>query len=241
MPKLFGFYQLQARTKIALIGVMVMIILASSVLYVQAYHRLKPVYEVKTDKKMAALTFDISWGNKTPGPVLDILKENNLHCTFFLSGPWVKQYPEIAQRIQQDGHEIASHGYRHINLSNLSKSEIIDEVQKAHVNIKEVTGVDASLIRTPNGDYNDTVIQAIHEANYEAIQWSCDSLDWMNPGINTIIDRVSKRAKAGDIILMHASDTCKQTADALPAVLKNLNEQGFQLVTVSELMQINQK
>ncbi|MEN6350571.1 MAG: polysaccharide deacetylase family sporulation protein PdaB [Syntrophomonas sp.] len=237
MPKLFGFYQLPTRTKAALIGILVMILLASSVLYVQAYHRLKPIYEVKTDKKIVALTFDISWGNKTPAPVLDILKENNLKCTFFLSGPWVKQYPEIAQRIQQDGHEIGSHGYRHINLSNLSKGEIIEEVSKAHANIKEVTGVEANLIRTPNGDYNDTVIQGIHEANYEAIQWSTDSLDWMNPGINTIIERVSNRAKSGDIILMHASDTCQQTADALPAVLKNLKEKGFEFVTVSELLQ----
>jgi polysaccharide deacetylase family sporulation protein PdaB len=241
MPKMFGFYQLQTRAKAALIGILVMLILGSSVLYAQAYHRLKPIYEVKTGNKMIALTFDISWGNKTPTPVLDILKQNNLKCTFFLSGPWVKQYPEIAKRIKEDGHEIASHGYRHINLSNLSKSEIIDEINKAHANIKEVTGVEAHLIRTPNGDYNDTVIQGVHEAKYEAIQWSVDSLDWMNPGITTIIDRVSKRTKAGDIILMHASDTCKQTSDALPEVIKKLKEQGFQIVTVSELMKEGSK
>ncbi len=236
MPRVFGFYQLHTRAKAALIGIFVMVILGASVLYVQAYHRLKPIYEVKTDKKVIALTFDISWGSSTPTPVLDILKDNGLTCTFFLSGPWVKQYPEIATRIQQDGHEIGSHGYRHINLSNLSKSEIIDEVNKAHANIKEVTGVDASLIRTPNGDYNDTVVQAIHEANYEAIQWSCDSLDWMNPGVNTIIERVSKKAKAGDIVLLHASDTCKQTAEALPSLIKNLKDQGYQFVTVSQLL-----
>jgi len=236
MPRIFGFYQLHARAKAALIGILVMVLLGGSVLYVQAYHRLKPIYEVKTDKKVIALTFDISWGSNTPTPVLDILKDNDLHCTFFLSGPWVKQYPEIAKRVKEDGHEIGSHGYRHINLSNLSKSEIIDEVNKAHNNIKEVTGVEASLIRTPNGDYNDTVIQAIHEANYKAIQWSCDSLDWMNPGINTIIDRVSKKAKPGDIVLLHASDTCKQTADALPVLIKNLKEQGYQFVTVSQLL-----
>ena len=114
-----------------MIGILAMVILGGSVLYVQAYHRLMPVYEVKTDKKIIALTFDISWGSNTPTPVLDILKDNNLNCTFFLSGPWVKQYPEIAKRVQADGHEIGSHGYRHINLTNLSKSEIIDEVNKA--------------------------------------------------------------------------------------------------------------
>lgn len=239
MPKVFGFCELNSRTKIVLIAALITILLASSVFYVQAYHKLKPIYEVKTDKKVVALTFDISWGNNTPMPVIEILKENNITATFFLSGPWVKQYPEIPQRIQADGHEIGSHGYRHINLSNLSKNEIKDEIMKAHNDIKEVTGVDANLIRTPNGDYNDVVIEAIHESNYEAIQWGTDSLDWMNPGVGSIIERVSKKVHPGDIILMHASDTCKQTTEALPAVINNLKNQGYEFITVSELLALD--
>jgi len=237
-PRIFGFYELTVRAKITMIAVLALLLLSSSVVYVQAYHRLKPIYEVKTDKKVVALTFDISWGNKTPEPVIDILKSQNIKCTFFLSGPWVKQYPEIPQRIKADGHEIGSHGYRHINLSNLSKNEIKEEIMKAHNNIKEVTGVEANLIRTPNGDYNDQVIEGAHECKYEAIQWSVDSLDWMNPGVSTITERVSKKVHPGAIILMHASDTCKQTVDALPAVIKNLKDQGYEFVTVSELLKL---
>ena len=238
IPRIFGFYELKARTKIALIAAIAIILLASSVVYVQAYHKLKPVYEVKTNQKVVALTFDISWGNNTPIPVIDILKSHNVKSTFFLSGPWVKQYPDVPQRIKQDGHEIASHGFRHINLSNLSKAEIKDEIMKAHNNIKEITEVDAKLIRTPNGDYNDQVIEVAHESNYEVIQWSVDSLDWMNPGVNTIIDRVSKKVHPGAIILMHASDTCKQTTEALPTVISNLKSQGYEFVTVSELLKM---
>ena len=71
---------------------------------------------------------------------------------------------------------------------------------------------------------------------YKVIQWSLDSLDWMNPGANTIAERVIKRAKPGDIVLMHASDTCKQTTEALPVILKELKKQGYKFVTVSELL-----
>jgi polysaccharide deacetylase family sporulation protein PdaB len=241
MPRIFGFYEIRTRTKIALIAALVLILLTSSVVYVQAYHKLKPIYEVKTDKKVIALTFDISWGNNTPLPVIDILKNNGVKATFFLSGPWVKQYPDIPKRIKEDGHEIGSHGYRHINLSNLSKSEIKDEMSKAQNNIKEVTGVDVNLIRTPNGDFNDQVIEAAHECSYEVIQWGTDSLDWMNPGVNNIIDRVSKKVHPGDIILMHASDTCKQTTEALPVVIQNLKSQGYEFVTVSELLKMAQQ
>lgn len=238
MLKFFGFYELTSRAKVLLIIFTAVIFLLSSAIYVQANHKLKPIYGVETDKKIVALTFDISWGTNTPMPVIDILKNNDIKCTFFLSGPWVKQYPDIPKRIQADGHEIGSHGYRHINLSNLSKNEIKDEIQKAHDNIKEVTGVDANLIRTPNGDFNDIVIEAIHEVNYEAIQWETDSLDWMNPGVNNIVERVTKKVHPGDIILMHASDTCKQTTEALPIVINNLKNQGYEFVTVSELLNL---
>lgn len=236
MPKIFGFYELQNKVKISLIATIAIVLLSSSVLYVQANNKLKPIYQVDTKKKVIALTFDISWGNKSPLPVIDILKENNIKSTFFLSGPWVKQYPEIVERIKEDGHEIASHGYRHINLSTLSKNETIEEMKKAHTNIKEVADVEANLIRTPNGDYNDQVILAAQEINYSVIQWSVDSLDWMNPGITTIIERVSKKVHPGAIILMHASDTCKQTHEALPTIIKNLQEEGYEFVTVSELL-----
>lgn len=236
MPKIFGFYQIQRRAQIAIAGLLILAIMGSAVAYVQAYYTLKPIYEVKTEKKILALSFDISWGNKTPLPVLEILKENDLRCTFFLSGPWVKEYPEIVQRVKEDGHEIGSHGYRHIDLSNLSKTEIKEEIRKAHDIIKAGTGVEAKLLRTPNGDYSNHVIEAIHESGYEAIQWGTDSLDWMNPGVDSIIEKVCQQAHPGDIILMHASDTCLQTAEALPVIIKNLKEQGYKIITVSALL-----
>ncbi|NLO21923.1 MAG: polysaccharide deacetylase family sporulation protein PdaB [Syntrophomonadaceae bacterium] len=236
MPKIFGFYQIQRQAQITLAGLLILAVLGSGTAYVQAYYTLKPIYEVKTEERILALSFDISWGNKTPLPVLEILKENDLRCTFFLSGPWVKEYPEIVQRIKEDGHEIGSHGYRHIDLSNLSKTEIKEEISKTHQIIKAGTGVEAKLIRTPNGDYSNHVIEAIHESGYEAIQWGTDSLDWTNPGVDSIIDRVCQQAHPGDIILMHASDTCKQTAEALPVIIKNLKEQGYKMITVSELL-----
>lgn len=238
MPKIFVFFQMKTGTKLVIISVLAVLLLTTSVLYVQASHKLKPIYQVETEKKVVALTFDISWGDKTPLPVIDILKANHIQSTFFLSGPWVKQYPEVPRRIKSDGHEIASHGYRHINLSNLSKNEIKEEIMKAHNNIKEATQTDANLIRTPNGDYNDQVIEAAHECKYDVIQWSVDSLDWMNPGVASITERVSKKVHPGAIILMHASDTCKQTVEALPLVIKDLKSQGYEFVTVSELMKL---
>lgn len=237
--KIIQFYHFNPRAKIIIALVIAVIIITTSVIYVQAKNRIKPIYEVKTSEKVLALTFDISWGTQTPIPVLDLLKEHGIQCTFFLSGPWAQKYPEIPQRIFNDGHEIASHGQRHINLSSLNFEEIKQEIMQAHTILQAVTGCTPKLIRTPNGDYNDQVILAAQACGYQVIQWGTDSLDWKNPGIEAIINRVLTRAHPGDIILMHASDTCKQTVQALPSIIQGLQEKGYRFVTVSELLEIN--
>ncbi|MDB5085082.1 MAG: polysaccharide deacetylase family sporulation protein PdaB [Bacilli bacterium] len=201
--------------------------------------RASAIYQVKTDRKVVALTFDISWGEKTPGPVLDVLADKGLKkATFFLSSPWTKQHPEIAQRIKTMGFEIGTHGHKHDNFSQHDDAWIRDQVQKSHDILKEVTGVETNLIRTPNGDFNPRVLQTLNGMGYQVIQWKTDSLDWKNPGVDTIIHRVVGRAVPGDIILMHASDSCKQTVDALPRVIDGLRAKGYEFLTVSELLSL---
>lgn len=195
------------------------------------------IYKVDTEQKVLALTFDISWGEKAPGPILDILKQKNVtKATFFLSGPWVSHHVEIAKRIKSMGYEIASHGYMHKNYSEFSDGWIRDQVHKAERSIYDATGVKTTMIRTPNGDINKRVIGTLTGMRYKVIQWHTDSLDWMNPGVEAIKQRVLTRAVPGDIILMHASDSCKQTHLALPAIIDGLRAKGYQFVTVSELL-----
>jgi polysaccharide deacetylase family sporulation protein PdaB len=195
------------------------------------------VYKVKTNDKVVALTFDISWGEKVPPPVLGILKHENVKSTFFLSGPWALKHPEIAKRIAADGHEVASHGWHHENYTTLENEVIKEEIRKAHEALVETTGQEPSLIRTPNGDWNERVVKAISAAGYQAIQWSIDSLDWKDIGPQASAKRVLDRLEPGAIILMHASDSAEQTPLALPQIIKGIKEKGHTLVTVSELLQ----
>ncbi|BCJ87296.1 polysaccharide deacetylase family sporulation protein PdaB [Effusibacillus dendaii] len=195
------------------------------------------IYKVDTDQKVVALTFDISWGEKTPGPVLDVLDKKGLtKATFFLSGPWTATHTDIAKRIKSMGFEIGSHGNLHKNFSEYSNEWIDDQVKKAEASIYDVTGVKTKLIRTPNGDFNKRVLEKLHSMGYTTIQWDTDSLDWKNPGVDAIVNRVLSKAHPGDIILMHASDSCKQTVEALPRIIDGLRAKGYQFVTVSELI-----
>ncbi len=197
-----------------------------------------PIFYVKTDRKAVALTFDISWGDKTPDKVLDVLKKYNQKATFFLSGPWSNHYTGIVKRIVDEGHEVASHGQDHVNLSQISKEQITANIKSAHDILVNVSGTSPRYFRPPNGDYDDLVILAARELGYETIIWAVDSLDWKNPGVSYIVERISKLSFPGAIILFHASDSARETDQALPMVLENLKTAGYEIMPLGQLMSL---
>jgi len=213
---------------------------AVGAMYIQVAQRISggpiAIAGTRTERKVVALTFDHSWGNTFTPSILDTLKANNIKVTFFIMGPWAKKYPEVAQRMAADGHEIASHGYKHQNYGDMTSEWVKEDIEKAHALIKEVTGVDATLIRPPNGHYSQESLKVADELGYKTIIWNIDSLDWKNPGRDVIVERVMKRLKPGGIILMHASDTPVQTAEALPILLEKIKAQGYEFVTVGQLL-----
>ncbi len=196
-----------------------------------------PMFYVRTDKPLVALTFDISWGRATAGPVLDVLRDKNVKATFFLTGFWAKQHPDIAERIVADGHEIASHGDAHVNLSQYDADAIAKNIMTAHRDLEEVTGKQARFFRPPNGDYDDLVVATARQLGYETVIWSLDTIDWKNPGPDFMIRRVRDNVFRGDIILMHASDSSKQIHLALPQIIDDLRREGYELVTLGEMLQ----
>jgi polysaccharide deacetylase family sporulation protein PdaB len=199
------------------------------------------VYSVPTEKKVVALTFDISWGDKRTEPILKVLEDKQVKkATFFLSSPWSKSHPEIVKKIVQGGYEVGSHGHKHVNYSSLNDDEIRTQIQTAHQVLSEVTGKSPNLLRLPNGDFDKRVLQIATELNYTVIQWDTDSQDWMNKGVDNIVNRVVSKAHPGDIILLHASDSSKQTHEALPAIIDQLRAKGYDFVSVSELMKSTQ-
>lgn len=198
----------------------------------------KAIYSVNTKQKKIALTFDISWGEERPGPIIDTLEKNDLgqKATFFISSPWGEDHPELVKKLIDGGFEIGSHGHKHVNYSKLSDQEIENQILKADKILKNITGHNINLIRTPNGDFDNRVLRIADRLGYTVIQWDTDSNDWVSPGVDAIVNNVMNSVHPGDIILMHASDSSKQTHEALPIIIKKLRQQGYSFVTVSELI-----
>lgn len=195
-----------------------------------------PIYNVQTDEPKISISFDAAWGNDDTSKILEVLKKHQIHATFFMTGGWVESYPDDVKAILADGHDLGNHSENHKNMSQLSEEEIQSELMTVHNKVKELTGYDMFLFRPPYGDYDNEVIQTVKGCNYYPIQWSIDSLDWKNYGVEDIINRVcnSDKLQGGAIILCH--NGAKYTAEALDQLLTGLEEKGFQLVPISELI-----
>lgn len=195
-----------------------------------------PVYCVQTDEKKIALTFDAAWGNEDTRRILEILKNHNVHVTFFMTGGWVETYPDDVKAILADGHDLGNHSENHKNMSQLSDAECKEELQSVHDKVKALTGYDMFLFRPPYGDYDNHVITNARELGYTTIQWDVDSLDWKDYGANDIVERVCnhKALGNGSIILCH--NGAKYTADALDTLITRLQEAGYTFVPLSELI-----
>jgi len=195
----------------------------------------QPVYYIGTTEKAMALTFDVSWGEAVLPRVLGVLEREHQRATFFLSGPWSKTHPDMVRAILASGNELASHGQQHTNLSGVGTAGIADNVGAADAILRGYTEQPLRFFRPPNGDFDSRVVDVSRGLGYETVIWSVDSRDWMNPGVGSIISRVTGQAFPGAILLFHASDTCKQTDLALPAVIEQLRAAGYHLVTLGEL------
>lgn len=195
-----------------------------------------PIYCVKSDAPKVSISFDAAWGNEDTAQLLSILESHNVKTTFFMTGGWVESYPDDVKAIAAAGHDLGNHSENHKQMSQISADECREEIQKVHDKVKELTGKDMILFRPPYGDYNDTLIETANGLGYHVIQWDVDSLDWKDYGADAIVSKVleHKHLGNGSIILMH--NGAKYTKDALDRVITGLQEKGYEIVPISELI-----
>ncbi|WP_127548210.1 polysaccharide deacetylase family protein [Paenibacillus amylolyticus] len=192
---------------------------------------------IPTNQKRIALTFDIANGHEVPQRMLPLLQKLGVYkATFFITGIWAEDHPQIAKRIRQMGYEIGSHGYRHQDYRKHNNTWIENEVRLAQKAIWRATGVWPRLLRTPGGDMDRRVIQKLQLMNKTIVHWDVDSLDWKLRRIHTIVKRVVPFTRPGSIILLHANDPWDQSLKAVPIIVRKLRRKGYRFSTVSELL-----
>ena len=193
-----------------------------------------PIYSVERDDRVISVTFDASWGGDKTMRILDILDEYNAKATFFLVGIWVDKYPELVQAIHDRGHEIGNHSDSHPYMTKISEAKMRQELDGMSDKIEALIGERPDLFRPPYGDYNNKVVTVTRDEGSEVVQWSIDSLDWKNRGVDDLVKRATANVQPGDIILFH--NDSEYIVDALPTILSFYQEQGFEMIPAGDIL-----
>lgn len=193
----------------------------------------EPIYQGSDEHKKVALICNVVWGEEFLPDMLKTLEEEKVNITFFVGGQWAEKFPDLLKKMSAQKHEIGNHGYAHLHPTKISLDKNIAEIQKTEKIIKEITGKGTKLFHPPYREINDQVAEEVGKNGYKTIMSSVDTIDWQRPPAAVIVDRVMGKVHNGAIILMHPTDPTK---DALGDMVKNLKEQGYDLVTVSELL-----
>ncbi len=191
------------------------------------------LYGINPKKKMVALTYDDGPYTPVTNQILDVLEEYNGRATFFVVGSRVSTYKDCIKREAELGCEIGNHTYNHTILTSVSASKIKSEISKTNKAVKKITGQAPKIVRTPGGAVNSTVKANV---SYPMFNWSVDTLDWKNRNSSSVVSSIKNNVRDGSIVLMHDlyGSTGNATEDIVPWLVKN----GYQLVTVSELMAV---
>ncbi len=195
----------------------------------------KKVFSVATSGKYVALTFDDGPHATHTPRILDILKKYNAKATFFVMGPRVQSSPAIISRAIAEGHEVGVHTWSHPQLTKLPATQVRSEMERTISAITQACGVKPVTMRPPYGSVNARLVDFFAgQYGMSTIMWSVDTEDWRKPGKQAIINQAVGKARPGSIILMH--DIHGTSFDAVEDVVSGLIANGYQLVTVSQLM-----
>lgn len=186
------------------------------------------------EDKCVALTFDAG-PSEHSARLLDILKEKDVPATFFLLGKrHIEKYPELVERMADEGHEVANHTWDHKRLTELEPDEIRDEIERPNKVIERIVGRRPTLMRPPQGRTDDTVHDICRELGMSEILWSVTAKDYKTDDSELIEQRVLDQTDRDGIILLH--DIYDGTVPAVPGIIDELKKRGFVFVTVPQLL-----
>ncbi|HEY3379289.1 MAG TPA: polysaccharide deacetylase family protein [Armatimonadota bacterium] len=187
-----------------------------------------------TRLREVALTFDDGPHRKFTPQLLAILKQYDIHATFFLVGMKAEQAPDLVRDEFNAGHNLGNHTFHHVNLTKMSDAVAATEIKACGEVLHAITGETPHLFRPPGGDYDPQIARFAAGLGYTLSLWTNDPGDYARPPKQVLMARLLRKTTNGCIILLH--DGVQQTVDILPQFIETLQSRGYQFVTLDEML-----
>ena len=207
------------------------------------YRFLKPripdaLWEGDRHGNQIALTFDDGPHPQFTPPLLKVLETYNVRATFFWLGSWVQNYPEVAQQVYEAGHQLALHGFQHQPFLFKKPEEIRQSLQATQNAIATVcpgapTAID---VRPPYGVCTAKTVRQLKAWGFRTVMWSVVPIDWTEPGVEIVRQRVIQQTRSGDLIVLHDGSSGGQAvANCTEQILPQLLDKGFEFISINEM------
>ena len=192
-----------------------------------------PIYRGHPDKEMVAFIINVSWGTEYLPSILKTLNEHHVKATFFIEGQWAKENNNTVNMIAEQGHLIGNHAFNHPDMANMTSKQIKEQITKTNDILEAIIGDRPKWFAPPSGSFNDKVVQIAHEEGMETILWTVDTIDWQNPSVSVMMNRVKDKIHPGATILMHPTSSVAQGLDRL---ITEIKQRDYRIHTIEELL-----
>jgi len=189
------------------------------------------------EQKYIYLTFDLGYEGGYTHHILDVLKENNVKATFFITAHYVNTAADIVQRMINEGHIVGNHTVNHKSMPDISDEEIKKEIMNLHQSIYEKYGYEMKYIRPPRGEFSERTLNLSQSLGYKNVMWSFAYVDWEDnkqPSHETALEKIALNLHNGEIMLLHA--TSKTNSEIMAEMIKKVREQGYEFRSIDDFV-----
>ncbi len=196
-----------------------------------------PIYKGNSSKNTVTFIINVAWGEEYIEPMLETLDKYDVDVNFFIEGNFAKNNTELVSEIYKEGHLIGNHSLDHSDFATLSKEEIHRQILETNTILTNITLEEVEFFGPPSGSFTEDTIEVTNDLNIETVMWSIDTIDWQNPSVDTIINRVTSKVEPGSIILMHPTEN---TAAALEELILEISKRGLEIDRLDNLLSPSQ-
>ena len=190
------------------------------------------------ESKAIYLTFDEGYEAGYTSQILEILKQNNVKATFFLTAHYINTQEELVKQMIDEGHIIGNHTVNHKSMPSLTEEEIKKEVMDLHQSIYEKFGYEMKYIRPPKGEFSEKTIQITNSLGYKTVMWSFAYEDWnedKQPNEENAKEKILNNLHSGEIMLLHGNS--KTNTNILDSIIKEAKNMGYEFKSLDDFEQ----